>query len=116
MVGWLGGEEVFDEKILSHARSKCPMRQQGASNSRSLGSVLGAVEAAAVKRARSKHFNLSVAARRADLAEDYGLGLGACWTRGLTCACNTIVMVLGAERKRQGSNRTRRPLPRRMIG
>ena len=115
MVGWLGGEEAFGEKIRSHVRSKYPVRRQGASNPRSLCSVLGAVEAVAVKRARSKHFDLSVTAWRAGMAEDCGLGLGACWRSKLTCACNAMTMVLGMERKIRGSGRTRRPSRRRMI-
>ena len=84
----------------------------GCLQSEFFGVVLGAVEAAAGKRASSRFVLVDIgsrAARRKMLS----------WIGRLldeqVDLCDAMEMVLGAERKRRGSGRTRHPSRRRMI-
>jgi hypothetical protein len=107
----------------SHARSKCPVRRRvpargaaGASNPRRSAKVpvLGAVQATLVL-ASDPILVWWWLGRAGVLVGSGSLGLGARRTSELTCAGATaMAMVLGAERKRRGSGRTRRPSRRTM--
>ena len=76
--------------------------------------LLGAVEAVAGQRASSRFVLVgggSGARARRKMLSRIGRSLD-----GRVDLCDAMAMVLGAERKRQGSDRTRRPSQRRMIG
>ena len=107
------------KRLVKHNAEACAVeisggRFGGCLQSKFFGVVLSAVKAVAGKRA-SSHFVFVGGGSGARARRNMSSRIGRLLDERVDL-CDAMAMVLGAERKRQGSGRTRRPSRRRMIG